>query len=321
MEIGVISNLHLEEVKSLYKKYLSEQNLSKATVKTALTDTFYIWRYSGADLFWDVVTSDDFDNRSKDVLSVILKAHSKGNPIKLVNSYVSHLRRFCKFLLDESSHASQNKFMTEVVTPRTPIRSKGETETIPKPSIAELEYYLGKWSNLKDYSAQEVALDKLFHELCPGNIDLSDVLLKSVTLNDFYSTNIFSIFPVARHIVNLNIDEKLRSGDVSLVDSIKDIIISGKQKSFYSFATKYCSHHNDKDFPIYDSYVDKVLRYYRKLDGFSEFNNNDLKIYQRFKEILIDFKKFYGLEQFTLKQIDQYLWLFGKKHFPKKYKS
>ena len=88
----------------------------------------------------------------------------------------------------------------------------------------------------------------------------------------FYSTNIFKIYPVAKHILNLNIDERLKSGDPTLVDEIAKINIGGKEKYFYSFASKYCSHHNQLDFPIYDSYVHKVLKNYRNDDMFFEFD-------------------------------------------------
>ncbi|UTW70364.1 hypothetical protein KHA80_07545 [Anaerobacillus sp. HL2] len=47
-------------------------------------------------------------------------------------------------------------------------------------------------------------------------------------------------------------------------------MIGEKKKNFYSFATKYCSHHNPLDYPIYDSYVDEVLRHFRNRDGFSD---------------------------------------------------
>ena len=104
-----------------------------------------------------------------------------------------------------------------------------------------------------------------------------------------------------------------------MVRDIQFIEISGKQRNFYSFATKYCSHHNPVDFPIYDSYVDAVLRYFQKTDGFMEFSQTDLKDYVCFKNILEGFRRRYKLEAFSLKQIDQYIWQLGKEYFPKKY--
>lgn len=190
---------------------------------------------------------------------------------------------------------------------------------IPKPSKKEVEKYLKKWDVLENYVLQESALDKLFFYTYPNNTDINDILIKASALNDFYSTNIFSIFPVAKHILNLDIDNRLKSGDETLVDDISNITINGKTKKFYSFATKYCSHHFPIIFPIYDSYVEKVLIYFQKKDNFSKFKKEDLKNYKIFKNTLIDFKKFYDIDEYNLKDIDRYIWQLGKDYFPKKY--
>lgn len=190
---------------------------------------------------------------------------------------------------------------------------------IPKPSPKEVEKYLEKWRSLDNYVLQEQALNKLFHEVCPKNTDIRDILLKCSTLNDFYSTNIYSIFPIANHILQLNIDDKLKAGNLSLVNTIAAVEISGKKKNFYSFASKYCSHHNSDTFAIYDYYVEKCLIHFEKTDKFASFHKEDLKDYKIFSKILASFKCFYGLDDYSLKEIDQYLWQLGKEHFPKKY--
>lgn len=190
---------------------------------------------------------------------------------------------------------------------------------IPRPSKKEVEKYLDKWESLENYSLQESALDKLFHKTYKSNIDLDDILIKVCSLNDFYSTNIFSTFSVAKRIKELNIDERLKRGDVNLVNDIAKVTIIGKEKNFYSFASKYCSHHNTLDYPIYDSYVDKCLMYFKKKDKFSKFKKADLKNYQTFKNTLIDFKKFYDIDEYNLKDIDKYLWQLGKEYLPNKY--
>ena len=183
----------------------------------------------------------------------------------------------------------------------------------------KLKKYLKSWKNLKNYKLQEDALDKLFFELLPSNEEISDILLKVATLNDFYSKNIFSVYPVAEHIRSLKIDERLRQGDATLVNEIQNVTINGVTRKFYSFSTKYCSHHNPNEYPIYDSYVEKVLKYFRKTDKFFNFKNADLKDYQKFKNIIIAFREYYDLEEFNLKEIDQYLWQLGKEYFPNKY--
>ncbi len=191
---------------------------------------------------------------------------------------------------------------------------------IPKPSKAQVETYLQSWDELDNYRLQEDALDKLFFTLCPENKEISDILLKVAALNDFYSTNIFSVYPVAKHILSLDIDSRLSAGDVSVVKDIQRVTIrDGVEKTFYSFATKYCSHHKPLDFPIYDSYVEKVLCHFRDQDDFASFRTPDLKDYARFKMVLIAFRTFYGLEEYNLKQIDKYIWQLGKQFFKKNY--
>ena len=66
-----------------------------------------------------------------------------------------------------------------------------------------------------------------FFELIPKNEDISDILLKVATLNDFYSTNIFSVYPLAKHILSIDIDERLRQGDVALVKEVQKLIMVG----------------------------------------------------------------------------------------------
>lgn len=89
-----------------------------------------------------------------------------------------------------------------------------------------------------------------------------------------------------------------------------------KIKVFYSFATKYCSHHDAENYPIYDTYVDEVLRHFRREGKFCSFKNQDLKDYCQFKQILIEFQKYYNINC-TLKDLDRYLWLLGKEFFNK----
>ena len=175
-------------------------------------------------------------------------------------------------------------------------------------------------SGLENYSLQESALNKLFFQTYPNNTNIDDVLIKVSSLNDFYSTNIFSPFQVAKHIISLNIDARLVAGDVTLVNDIAKVTMdNGTVRNFYSFATKYCSHHMPLEFPIYDSYVDRLLRYFRDTDRFSRFSSDDLKDYEKFKNILIQFTSYYRLEPYNLKEIDKYLWQLGKEKFPRTY--
>jgi hypothetical protein len=192
-------------------------------------------------------------------------------------------------------------------------------KNINKPTIAEVQEYLKKWETMEKYVLQENALNKLFTNTYPCNIDMNDILIKVSSLNDFYSTNIFSSFTVAKHILDLNIDKKLKDNDFQLVNDIAKINVNNeKTKYYYSFATKYCSHHKPDTYPIYDDFVRKMLIYFNKIYRFYE-NDINLKNYQNFMEVLLKFRKHFNLDNFSLKEIDRYLWQTGKKYFPKKY--
>lgn len=197
---------------------------------------------------------------------------------------------------------------------------------IKRPSREEVKKCLDEWCLLENYVAQENALDKLFKEYAVDNKDMSNVLLKVATLNTFYSTNIYSIYTVARQISCIeDVDRRLAEGDISLVDDIKKVKIKDKKWKFLSFASKYCSHHNQDAFPIYDYYVEVMLEYFRDckdLNGksFYKFHNKELKdSYKKFYDVVVAFRSAYGLDAFSLKEIDRYLWLTGKKYFPREY--
>lgn len=313
-----MKTLSYDELRALYRNYLHSQNISKATINTAYVDTFYLWRKGSKDLFWNTVTATDFENEAKNALIKALSENSTGNVNSLVSGYLSHLRRFRLFLASDGT-AEPFAPKQEKTAKRVYTHKRKMDIDVPYPSIEQVEFYLTKWDGLENYHLQEDALNKLFFELCPKNTDVINVLLKASTLNDFYSTNIFSIYPVAKHICALDIDARLKAGDVTLVGDIQHITISDTEKNFYSFASKYCSHHNPLDYPIYDSYVDEVLRYFRNRDSFSDFQDGDLKDYVKFKGILIDFGAFYCLDKYNLKQIDQYVWQLGKDYFTKNY--
>lgn len=89
------------------------------------------------------------------------------------------------------------------------------TFIIIPPSPDEVQKYLLKWDNLGSYVVQEEAFDGLFMKTYPNNTDIKQVIIKVSTLNDFYSTNIIKVFNVAKHIIDLNIDERLAINDVT----------------------------------------------------------------------------------------------------------
>ncbi len=130
----------------------------------------------------------------------------------------------------------------------------------------------------ESYREQEKVIENIFSEngvfakLGRENLE-QIVLLKVSVLDSFYSTNLakFGIYEVAKHIAELEVEskihQKIRNANPKNYDELKGIIEQiaecerkdSKKKVFYSFATKYCFHHNQNAFRIYDSFVREVL--------------------------------------------------------------
>jgi hypothetical protein len=188
-----------------------------------------------------------------------------------------------------------------------------------------LDEYIDKFKRDERYYIADQAIINLF-EAFPENKCLEHILLKISVINDLYSTNILSTFNMAKHIQQLDIDGDLKKGEPHLVNKISagHGIVSkknNKEINFYSFATKYCNWHNRDNYAIYDSFVRRVLMAYKLKDNFSDFVEADLKDYIKFKRIVLDFKLFFNLTAHDLKQIDKFLWIYGKEKFPANYSS
>ena len=180
---------------------------------------------------------------------------------------------------------------------------------------SEMQIYFNKWNSLSDYVSQEAALNMIF--LGSGALGFSqpELMVKCATLNDFYSTYIFKIYYVVRHYLTVaNLQARLSAGDVSLVDDLRNVPTprSVKPIDFYSFATKFCSHHNPSAYPICDKLAVKALYEFRKRDKFANFTKTSLTNYSNYIAAIDAFMAFYGLNNYTYKDVDKYLWQIGK---------
>lgn len=185
---------------------------------------------------------------------------------------------------------------------------------LPIPSENEVEKYLKLWNDNEVYNLSQKSLDNLFTTF-PLNNNLNEILVKVCTLDVIFGAGANRwFFEISKHILNYDFDNKL-SNKIIDINDFATIEVKGRQRSFYSFASKYCSHHRPHEYPIYDSYVDAVLWFFMR----EELNNKrtDLKNYNIFKDILIKFKNKYKLEKYSTKEIDQYTWLLGKEYFKK----
>ena len=187
-------------------------------------------------------------------------------------------------------------------------------QELKRPTPKLVQDYTNKFDNDSEIVAVENALSELFRRY-PSNQSLPEILIKVATLNSLYGTNIYATVKVANHILSRNIDAKLQQKSLELIDEIALVAIGNKTRRNYSFATKYCHWHQPEEYLIYDSYVEQVLWSYQNQDNFMIFKRNELQKYPRYKEVVEGFRLYYGLRQFSFRELDKFLWLYGKAIF------
>ena len=187
----------------------------------------------------------------------------------------------------------------------------------PDPTKELVECYLSKWGKSKKYLLEEAYLFLLFNKIYPYNKTIKDVFLKACAVNTIDNTRIDDVCAITDRIVSLDIDEKLKSEDLKLnLQLVKDIAVdpTGNRKKCYPFASKYCARHKPNIYPMYDSHVCSMLWHFQKKYRCIGFKRKDLEDYVHFETILRKFINCYKLNDFSLREIDIYLWLSFKEY-------
>jgi hypothetical protein len=159
--------------------------------------------------------------------------------------------------------------------------------------------------------AKTAALTLLFSAY-PRNTNIGEVLAKTATLNSLYSTNIFGLVAAAEHIIAAQIDPLLADESPKAVKSLERMTFGTKSRRTYSFATKYCSWHKPDVYPIYDQFVGKALLGYAAESRFASFTNAELVHYESFLRIMKAFVARYDLQACSLREVDYFLWFYGR---------
>ena len=129
---------------------------------------------------------------------------------------------------------------------------------------------------------------------------------------DVTAANIFAnreeIFRKIEIIKNCNENGDIRK---KLVDYIACINKESGGSYIYSFATKFCSFMLEDTFPIFDSIVSTLVWKYLKEKGI-KCSHDKMGDYGYYLDRYSDFINQYDLEGYTYKNIDVFLWLYGK---------
>jgi hypothetical protein len=181
-----------------------------------------------------------------------------------------------------------------------------------KPTPDLVRGYVARFEKDRAASDTDKALSKLF-QLLHDNRLIEDVLLKVVAVNSLLSTSILATYAVAEHICKLDVDERIEQGSPEVVNQIASVEIAGKKRNNYVFATKFCSFHAPDAYPKCDGNTEGLIWAYQELFAFAQVQRvDDLRDYPKYKATVERFRIYFGLVDFSFKQIDPFLWGYGR---------
>lgn len=145
-------------------------------------------------------------------------------------------------------------------------------------------------------------------------------------INDNYSTHLSSAekSAISKILYDFSEDIQKRNYNRDLIDNIRSECRKPNMlnKDPYSFITKYCCHHNPDNYPIFDSYVEIMLKWFSDLEDVpfhTTDKNSDFCNYDFFRNVLMQFKEYCEtnriIESISYRNLDKYLWSAGKEFF------
>ncbi len=138
---------------------------------------------------------------------------------------------------------------------------------------ADLELYAQKVKEDIKYGGEGILIDEALKKN-PYNNNKSIVAMKICLIDITNGTNLSrnlgkkgGLYKLSEKIASSNFDERVKNGDISIVEELARWTKEELGKNLFSFITKYCLYHNNHcyekdDFAIYDSVVSKNLHKY-----------------------------------------------------------
>jgi len=161
---------------------------------------------------------------------------------------------------------------------------------------------------LQQWRLSEAALDALAERFTGFSEEA--VLLKVVTVNSLYGTNVLALSRMAAHINGILARTNVSIAGPELVEQIA--LLRGQDgkasKRHHSFASKFAHFFLDHQrFPIMDSYAVSMVKLHL---GAENCNQNAETPYIAFVENLSALRRLAGLAA-TNRELDRYLWIAG----------
>lgn len=158
---------------------------------------------------------------------------------------------------------------------------------VEKITNKDLELYAKKVREDKKYGNEGILISNALTKLKDNN-DVAIVAMKIALIDITNGTNLSrnlgkfgGLYKLANKITQINFDERVKNGDISLIEELAIWTKEELGKNLFSFITKYCLYHNvncynKDDFVIYDSVVCKNLHKYISKDEYIKLTGKKL---------------------------------------------
>ena len=174
-----------------------------------------------------------------------------------------------------------------------------------------LKKYLDIFASQEMYFVNDLKNLELFQKT-PGNKDAEDIRTKVSAINDTEIANLGIIESVVSHVHSLNIDDRLKKDDLTLVEDIANLSVGARQHRVLHFASIYCNFHNPKVYPIYS---EQYLDFYRKYIAENKLplDPSKLNTYDVFTKALNDLVQRLGLKgKMNYLHLRKFAWLYAE---------
>ncbi|HEY5746167.1 MAG TPA: hypothetical protein VIU12_08840 [Chryseolinea sp.] len=174
-----------------------------------------------------------------------------------------------------------------------------------------LKKYLDIFSGQEMYFVNDNRNIEVFEKI-PLNISAEDIQTKLSSINDKDIRDNSIMSDAVEHIIKLNIDDRLRQGDLSVVEEIADFSGRGKSYHLLHFASVYCNFHRPEIFPIFS---EQHLEFYKKYiqENGLPLDPEKINTYEVFSKALNDLVERLGLTgKMNYLHIRKFGWLYAE---------
>jgi hypothetical protein len=137
----------------------------------------------------------------------------------------------------------------------------------------------------------------------PGNRDLDMIREKIMAVANHNRIDYFISNGIPQHIKNLEVDQYLTNGDLSVVCKIAQVRTSGNDHELIEFASKYCAAHYPELYPLWNNHSLIITRTYCK-ENFLPCH------YAGYSSVVQGIKLRYNMDMMNFFDISKFFWIY-----------